>query len=34
MLLEDQGIYNEKLDRNIEELAEELKREMSKSLWD
>ena len=34
MLLEDQGIYNEKLDRNIEELAKELKREMSKSLWD
>ena len=34
MLLEDQGIYNSKLESNIEELAEELKREMSKSLWD
>lgn len=34
MKLEDQGIGDEKLAKTIKELAEELKREMKKSLWD
>ncbi|WP_107038588.1 mobile mystery protein A [Brumimicrobium mesophilum] len=34
MVLEDQGIYGDKIDNNIEELTEVLKREMRKSLWD
>lgn len=34
MVLEDQGIYGDKIDKNIEELTQELKREMKKSLWD
>jgi predicted DNA-binding mobile mystery protein A len=34
MKLEDQGIGDEKIARNIKELASEIKREMRKSLWD
>lgn len=34
MKLEDQGIGNEKIDKTIMELAEEIKREMRRSLWD
>ena len=34
MKLEDQGIGDKKLAKTIKELAEELKREMKKSLWD
>lgn len=34
MVLEDQGIYGENIEKNIEELADELQREMKKSLWD
>ncbi len=34
MKLEGQGIGDEKLAKTIEELANELKREMKKSLWD
>jgi predicted DNA-binding mobile mystery protein A len=34
MKLEGQGIGDEKMDETIKELAEELKREMRKSLWD
>jgi len=34
MKLEDQGIGDQKLDKTIKELADEIKREMSKSLWD
>ncbi|QSE99053.1 mobile mystery protein A [Fulvivirga lutea] len=34
MKLEDQGIGDEKMAKTIKELAEELKREMRKSLWD
>ncbi len=34
MKLEDQGIGDEKLAKNIKELADEIKREMKKSLWD
>ncbi|WP_423998187.1 mobile mystery protein A [Maribacter sp. IgM3_T14_3] len=34
MKLEDQGIGDEKLAKNIIELADEIKREMKKSLWD
>ena len=34
MKLEDQGIGDEKLAKTIKELADELKREMKKSLWD
>ena len=34
MKLEDQGIGDEKLAMNIKELADEIKREMKKSLWD
>ncbi|PWH82238.1 mobile mystery protein A [Brumimicrobium oceani] len=34
MALEDQAIYGDKIGKNIEELAEEFKRELNKSLWD
>jgi predicted DNA-binding mobile mystery protein A len=34
MKLEDQGIGDEKIAETIKELADELKREMKKSLWD
>lgn len=34
MKLEDQGIGDEKIAKTIEELAQEIKREMRKSLWD
>lgn len=34
MKLEDQGIGDEKLTKTINELANEIKREMRKSLWD
>lgn len=34
MRLEDQGIGEEKIKEAISELADELKREMKKSLWD
>lgn len=34
MKLEDQGIGDEKMAKTIMELADELKREMRKSLWD
>ncbi|PCJ65568.1 MAG: XRE family transcriptional regulator [Bacteroidetes bacterium] len=34
MKLEDQGIGDEKINNTIKELAEEIKREMRKSLWD
>jgi predicted DNA-binding mobile mystery protein A len=34
MLLEDQGIGDEKIEESINELADDLKREMRKSLWD
>ncbi|WP_421805050.1 mobile mystery protein A [Flagellimonas sp.] len=34
MQLENQGIGNEKLNKTIKDLADELKRDMSKSLWD
>ena len=34
MKLEDQGIGDEKLAKTIKELANEIKREMKKSLWD
>ncbi|GGG90010.1 hypothetical protein GCM10011416_03230 [Polaribacter pacificus] len=34
MKLEDQGIGDEKLNKTIKELADEIKREMKKSLWD
>lgn len=34
MKLEDQGIGDEKIQRTIQELTDELKREMKKSLWD
>jgi len=34
MKLEDQGIENEKITETIKELADEIKREMRKSLWD
>jgi predicted DNA-binding mobile mystery protein A len=34
MKLEAQGIGDEKIARTIKELAEEIKREMKKSLWD
>ena len=34
MKLEDQGIGDEKIAKTIKELAEEIKREMKKSLWD
>lgn len=34
MKLEDQGIREEKLAKTIQELANEIKREMRKSLWD
>lgn len=34
MKLEDQGIGDEKINKTIEDLASELKREMRKSLWD
>jgi len=34
MKLEDQGIGDEKIDKTIKELANEIKREMRKSLWD
>jgi len=34
MKLEDQGIGDEKMDKTIMELADEIKREMRKSLWD
>lgn len=34
MKLEDQGISDEKISETIKELANEIKREMRKSLWD
>ncbi|PKP25906.1 MAG: XRE family transcriptional regulator [Bacteroidetes bacterium HGW-Bacteroidetes-2] len=34
MKLEDQGITDDKINKAINELASELKREMKKSLWD
>lgn len=34
MKLEDQGIRNKKINESIKDLANELKREMRKSLWD
>jgi len=34
MKLEDQGIGDEKIAQTIKELADEIKREMRKSLWD
>ena len=34
MKLEDQGIGDEKIAETIKELANEIKREMRKSLWD
>ena len=34
MKLEGQGIGNEKINKTIKELADEIKREMRKSLWD
>ncbi|MCK0160297.1 mobile mystery protein A [Allomuricauda sp. F6463D] len=34
MKLEDQGIGDEKITNTIKELADEIKREMRKSLWD
>lgn len=34
MKLEDQGIGDDKINETIKELAEEIKREMRKSLWD
>jgi len=34
MRLEDQGIGDEKINDSIKDLAEEIKREMRKSLWD
>ncbi|AWV97040.1 mobile mystery protein A [Arcticibacterium luteifluviistationis] len=34
MKLEDQGIGDEKIAKTIKELADEIKREMRKSLWD
>ena len=34
MKLEDQGISEDKIDETIKELADEIKREMRKSLWD
>jgi predicted DNA-binding mobile mystery protein A len=34
MKLEDQGIGDEKIAKNIKELANEIKGEMKKSLWD
>lgn len=34
MKLEDQGIAEEKINDSINELADEIKREMRKSLWD
>ncbi len=34
MKLEDQGIGDEKINNTIRELANEIKREMRKSLWD
>ena len=34
MKLEDQGIGDEKINKTIKDLANEIKREMRKSLWD
>ena len=34
MKLEDQGINNEKINQSIIDLAEEIKRELRRSLWD
>jgi len=34
MKLEDQGIGNKKINESIKDLANEIKREMRKSLWD
>ncbi len=34
MRLEDQGIGDEKINKTIKDLANEIKREMRKSLWD
>jgi predicted DNA-binding mobile mystery protein A len=34
MILEDQGIGNEKINQTIKELAVEIRREMKRSLWD
>jgi predicted DNA-binding mobile mystery protein A len=34
MKLEDQGIGDEKINRSIQDLADEIKREVRKSIWD
>jgi hypothetical protein len=34
MKLEDQGIADDKIAKTMKELANEIKREMRKSLWD
>ena len=34
MKLEDQGIGDEKLDKTIKDLTNEIKREVRKSIWD
>ena len=34
MKLEDQGIEESKINESIKDLADEIKREMQKSLWD
>jgi hypothetical protein len=34
MKLEDQGVRKEQLEHDIRELADELKREMPRYLWD
>ena len=34
MKLEDQGISEDKIEHSINDLANEIKREMRKSLWD
>ena len=34
MKLEDQGIDDEKIEKTINELADEIKQEMRKSIWD
>lgn len=34
MVLEDQAVYGDKIEKNIEELTEEFKRELNKSIWD
>ena len=34
MLLEDQAIYGDRLDRAIEDLTQELKQQLSREIWD